>query len=140
MKPYLHGNVSVKKWGGIASDYQEIHDFIDLPKSAHPSMKHRAILHNSLSPYICEMIFGHREWEFFGSWWNPFSWSQWEYVKHPYIINSDGKKVQVRDIAEQHIIDDMGRIPTLSDYLDDMPFYSWLGGLPSKKTIIKMVD
>lgn len=140
MKPYEHGKISARKWGGCPEDYQEIHDFIDLPKSAHPDMRHRAIMHNSLSPFICEKLFGVREWEFKGKWWNPFSWSHWEYTKRPYIINSEGKKVHVRDIAEQHILDDMGRIPTISDYLKDMPFYNWLGGLPSKKIQIKMVD
>jgi hypothetical protein len=140
MKPYEHGRISAKKWGGRAEDYQEIHDFIDLPKSAHPDMRHRAILHNSLSPYICEKIFGTWKWEFHGKWWNPTSWFSWKYTKRPYIVNSEGKRVQIRDIAEQHIIDDMGRIPTLSDYLDEMPFYNWLGGLPKKVFKIKIVD
>jgi len=116
MKPYLHGKISVKKWGGKPEDYQDIHDFLDISKSAHADMRHRAILHNSLGPYICERVFGLN------------------------IINSDGRTVSVRDIAEQHIIDDMGRIPSLGDYLDEMPVYQWLGG-PSKKTsFIKMED
>lgn len=104
MKPFLHGLVSVKKWGGKPEDYQAIHDFLDSPKSAHPDMKHRAILHNSFGCFIAERVFGIN------------------------ITNSDGKLVSVRDIAEQHVIDDMGRIPTVSEYLDNMPFYSWLGG------------
>ncbi len=109
MKPYLHGNVSVKKWGGRPEDYQEIHDFLDCSKSAHADMRHRAILHNSLGPYIAERVFGIN------------------------ITNSDGKKVSVRDVAEQHIIDDMGTIPSLGDYLNEMPYYSWLGGKKKEK-------
>lgn len=104
MKPYLHGKVSVKKWGGKPEDYQAIHDFLDSPKSAHPDMRHRALLHNAFGCFIVERVFGVN------------------------IVNSDGKLVSVRDIAEQHIIDDMGRIPTVSEYLDGMPFYDWLGG------------
>lgn len=100
--------MSVKKWGGKPEDYQAIHDLLDLPKSAHADMRHRAIFHNTLGPYIAEKVFGIN------------------------ITNSDGKLVSVRDIAEQHIIDDMGRIPTLSNYLDQMPFYEWLGG-PKKE-------
>lgn len=109
MKPYLHGMVSVRKWGGKPEDYQEIHDFLDSTKAAFPDMRHRAILHNSFGIYICEKIFGIN------------------------ITNSEGRIVSVRDIAEQHVIDDMGRIPTLQDYLEGMPMYDWLGG-PKRKT------
>ena len=104
MKPFLHGKVSVKKWGGKEEDYQKIHDFLDQTKAHFPDMRHRAILHNSFGIYLAEQLFGIN------------------------ITNSDGRLVSVRDIAEQHVIDDMGRIPTLQDYLGEMPFYSWLGG------------
>lgn len=109
MKPYLHGKISVEKWGGKPEDYQAIHDFLDSPKAAHPDMRHRALLHNAFGCFIAERVFGVN------------------------ITNSDGKLVSVRDIAEQHIIDDCGRIPTVSDYLNGMPFYDWLGG-PKKRT------
>lgn len=104
MKPYLHGKISVKKWGGTEEDYQEIHDFLDSSKAHFPDMRHRALLHSSFGIYIAERVFGVN------------------------IVNSDGAKVSVRDIAEQHVIDDMGTIPTVQDYLKEMPFYSWLGG------------
>ncbi len=120
MKPYLHAQVSVKKFGGIPEDYLPIHDFIDSSKAAHPDMRHRAILHSSFGIYIVERVFG------------------------TYIMVTDPdaplapkrRMVQVRDIAEQHVIDDMGRIPTLSDYLNQMPFYDWLGG--TKKTRVSV--
>lgn len=104
MKPYIHSRVSVKKWGGVEEDYLPIHDFLDSSKACHPDMRHRAILHNSFGIFICERIFG------------------------TYITNKDGHKVQVRDIAERHVLDDMGKIPTVSDYLNGMPYYNWLGG------------
>ena len=104
MKPFLHGKVSVKKWGGQESDYQAIHDWLDQTKSHFPDMRHRALLHSSFGIYLCEQMFGIN------------------------ITNSDGKLISVRDIAEQHVIDDMGRIPTVQDYLQDMPMYDWLGG------------
>ena len=42
--------------------------------------------------------------------------------------NSDGKKVHVRDIAEQHILEDfrMRFIPSLSDYLQNMSLKGWM--------------
>jgi hypothetical protein len=104
VKPRLHGKVSAKKWGGKPEDYQDIHDFIDSTKMCHPDMRHRALLHNSWGCYLVERVFG--------------------IVR----VNSDGREYSPRDVAEQHVIDDMGRIPTVSDYLDGMPLYAWLGG------------
>lgn len=109
MKPYLHGIVSVKKFGGKPEDYQEIHDFLDSSKAHMADMRHRALLHNSYGIYICERLFGHN------------------------ITNSAGKLVSVRDIAEQHILDDMGRIPTVQDYLRHLPMLPWLGGKVERK-------
>lgn len=116
MKPYLHGQVSVRKFGGKIQDYQEIHDFFDSSKAHVPDMRHRALLHSSFGIYLAERVFGTS------------------------ITNSDGKVVQVRDIGEQHVIDDMGRIPTVQDYLEGMPMYSWLGGPKITKRTIRMVD
>lgn len=113
MKPHLHGLVSVKKFGGKSEDYQSIHDFIDSSKAHFPDMRHRAILHSSFGIYITEMIFGVT------------------------LINSDGRTVSVRDIAEQHVLDDMGKIPTVQDYLAGMPMYDWLGG---PKTMVRYID
>lgn len=116
MKPYLHAKTSVRKWGGRPEEYLEIHDFLDSSKAHVPDMRHRAILHSSFGIYIAERLFG------------------------TYIINSDSKLVCTRDIAETHIIEDMGRIPTVQDYLEGMPFYSWLGGYKKNVKEIQMVD
>lgn len=108
MKPYLHAKVSVRKFGGKEEDYLPIHDFIDSSKAHFPDMRHRALLHSSFGIYITEKVFG------------------------TYLTNSDGKIVQVRDIAEQHVLDDMGKIPTVQDYLENLPMLEWLGG-PKRK-------
>lgn len=112
MKPHIHAVNSVRKHGGKPEDYQDIHDLLDMPKAAHPDMRHRAILHNAMGCFIAEKAFGITR------------------------VNSDGRTYSVRDIAEEHIIEDMGRIPTLSDYLDEMPMYEWLGGPKRKITMI----
>lgn len=110
MKPYLHAKVSVSKWGGKPEDYLPIHDFLDESKAHFADMRHRALLHNTFGIYLAERIFGHN------------------------ITNSSNRLVSVRDIAEQHVIDDMGRIPSVQDYLEGMPMYSWLGGPKRKPT------
>lgn len=116
MKPYIHSQLSVKKYGGAVEDYLDIHDFLDASKAHVPDMRHRSLLHHSWGIYLAE--------EFFGT----------------YRENSDGRTYQVRDICEEHIIQDMGRIPTVQDYLDEMPMYPWLGGPAKKITRISLVD
>jgi hypothetical protein len=109
MKPFLHSRSSAHKWGGVPEDYQPIHDFLDETKAHHADMRHRALLHNSWGIYLCERIFGIN------------------------ITNSAGKLVSVRDIAERHVIEDLGRIPAVTDYLQHMTMPWWIGGATHKK-------
>lgn len=104
MKPYWHAKASCKTFGGVPEDYLNIHNFIDSSKAHFPDMRHRAILHSSFGIYITEQIFG------------------------VIIKNSDNRTVNVRDVAEQHVIEDMGYIPTVQDYLIHLPLLPWLGG------------
>ena len=109
MKPYLHAQKTVQKYGGKVEDYQKIHDWFDQTKAMVPDMRHRAVLHHAFGIFLCEQQFGIT------------------------LTNSDGRIVQVRDIGEQHVIDDLGYIPTIQDYLDDMPLQSWHGGPVTRK-------
>ena len=42
--------------------------------------------------------------------------------------NSDGKKISVKDICEQHVLEDFGMrfIPTAQDYLENLEFKDWM--------------
>jgi hypothetical protein len=113
-KPIIHADSSARKWGGSPKDYLEIHDLMDGPKSAHASVKHRVIFHSAYGLWIIEKVFGHR------------------------IENSDGRKVSVRDVAERHVIEDLGMIPPLDKYLNEMTIKPWMAGM--KKTKIELVD
>src|ERR1700692_859866 len=104
MKPLLHAKISVKMHGGVIDDYMEIHNFIDSSKACIPDVRHRAILHSSFGCYLVEQIFG------------------------VYITNSAGKMVSCRDIAEEHIIQDLGFIPTVEKYLNNMAIQPWMSG------------
>lgn len=104
MKPYLHAIISSKKHGGTPEDYIKIHDFIDSSKAHVPDMRHRALLHSSFGCYLTEQMFGHN------------------------ITNSEGKQISVRDLAEEHIIQDLGFIPTVEQYLSNMVLQSWMSG------------
>jgi hypothetical protein len=65
-------------------------------------MRHRALRHHSEGIFWAEEKFG------------------------VYITNSDGKMVPVRAIGEQHVIEDIGFIPTIKDYLDNMQQVNWM--------------
>ena len=104
MKPLIHAKITVKKYGGHVDDYLPIHNFIDSSKAAMPDMRHRAVLHSSFGCYIAEQIFG------------------------TYIVNSDGQMISVRDIAEEHIIQDLGFIPTIEKWLSNLPLEPWMSG------------
>lgn len=105
MKPFKHAKGSVARWGGKPDDYIAIHDFIDSSKMAMPDMRHRAALHNAFGCFVVERVFGRT------------------------IINSDGKEVSTRDIAEEHVIEDLGFLPSLEDFLDELPLSKWHGGI-----------
>ena len=106
MKPYVHALKSVKKYGGSVEDYIEIHNFFDLTKQNVPDVRHRLVLHNSFGIFLCERQFGVT------------------------ITNSDGKKISVRDIGEDHVLEDLGTIPTLEKCLSMIKLEDahWLGG------------
>ena len=116
MKPYIHAKNSIKKYGGDIEDYLPIHNFLDSSKAHVADMRHRAILHSSFGCYIAEQVFGVT------------------------ITNSDGKVISVRDICEDHIIEDMGTIPSVKDYLDGLPFYDWLGGPKREVRLFSLKD
>ncbi len=102
MKPFIHAKNSANKFGGKPEDYQAIHDFMDSSKAVVPDMRHRAIFHSAFGCFIVEKVFGTT------------------------IVNSDGEEVSTRDIAEEHILEDLGRIPTLQDWLSEMNFQEWM--------------
>jgi hypothetical protein len=99
----LHHSISTqKKWGGHVDDYLPIHNFFDETKMHYPDMRHRALRHHAEGIFWCEQQFG------------------------TYITNSEGRMVPVRIIGEQHIMEDLGWIPTIKDYLDNMEVQGWM--------------
>lgn len=104
-KPYIHALSSVKRYGGKPEDYLPIHDLMDSSKAVIADSRHRALTHNSwFIGTILEKIFGN------------------------HIVNSDGKKVSVRAIGEEHVLEDFGKrfIPSASDYLTAMEYQGWM--------------
>ena len=86
--PFKHAESSAKKFGGKAEDYLRVHNWFDESKAFLPDFRHRALRHHAEGIFLCERIFGVA------------------------ITNSEGKQVPVRYIGEQHVREDLGRMPT----------------------------
>ena len=97
MNPLIHAKNSVKAHGGTINDYMPIHNWMDQTKLHVADLRHRVVLHNSFGIGLCEAHFG------------------------DHIKNSDGDLVSVRKIAEEHVIEDIGFIPSLDKALEHVP-------------------
>lgn len=100
--PLFHARSSARKYGGIPPDYQAIHDWFDESKAFLADVRHRALRHHAEGIFLCEKIFGTS------------------------IVNSDGREVPVRFIGEQHVLEDLGRIPAASDWLREISLQPWM--------------
>ena len=102
MKPYYHAVSSARKFGGESHDYVEIHSWFDESKAHMADLRHRALRHHSQGIFECERQFGIT------------------------IVNSDGRTVPVRAVGEQHVMEDLGRIPSLQDWLGEIRPTEWM--------------
>lgn len=115
--PLVHAESSARRYGGIASDYEDIHILMDSTKSTFPDNRHRCLTHQSwFTQNILPLIFGHQR------------------------VNSAGKTYNVKDIGEQHVTEDFkGRfIPSVQDYLENMTLEPWMnnsfgGAVPNSR-------
>lgn len=99
---FYHARNSAKKWGGVPEDYQPLHDWFDQSKEHIPTMQHRALRHHTQGIFDLEREFGTT------------------------ITNSDGVSVPVRLIGEQHVLEDLGRIPSLKDWFVHLRVQPWM--------------
>jgi hypothetical protein len=102
--PLVHAQSSAKKFGGKPEDYLAIHNWFDESKAYFADFRHRALRHHAEGIFLAERIFGVS------------------------IKSSDGNEVPVRYIAEQHIKEDLGRIPTAQDWLEEISPQPWMYG------------
>jgi hypothetical protein len=100
---YHHAISSARKWGGTPDDYQAVHDWLDGSKLILADFRHRALRHHAEGCFAAEALFGTT------------------------ITNSIGRAVPVRLIAEQHIIEDLGRIPSFADWVRCIRPEPWMG-------------
>jgi hypothetical protein len=92
MTPWHHALSSAKKFGGKPQDYMQIHEWFDSTKQYTGDWTHRAMRHHAAGIQWCIDTFG-----------------------DTFVI--EGKHVPVKLIAEQHVEEDCGFIPTIQDWL-----------------------
>jgi hypothetical protein len=102
--PFRHAESSAKKFGGKPEDYLPIHNWFDESKAFFPDFRHRALRHHAEGIFLAEKLFGVA------------------------ILNSDGKQIPVRYVGEQHVREDLGRIPTAQDWLSRIKSERWMYG------------
>ncbi|HEX5482040.1 MAG TPA: hypothetical protein VFZ08_05385 [Terriglobia bacterium] len=113
--PIRHAESSARKFGGKAEDYLAVYAWFDESKAYFQDFRHRALRHHTAGIFPAEEIFGVG------------------------VTNSDGKLVGVRYLGEQHVErEDLGRIPTLQDWLLNLMLAPWMYGqrldLPGEET------
>ena len=102
--PLKHAQSSARKFWGRAEDYLSIHNWLDESKAFLGDFRHRALRHHAEVIFLAEKLFGVA------------------------IVNSDGKQVPVRYVGEQHVREDLGRIPTAQDWLLQITPQRWMCG------------
>lgn len=108
MKPLQHAQISAKTFGGVWTDYIELHNFLDSSKSSCAHFKHRFLLHHAEGIDLAVRLFGEQ------------------------ITNSEGQIITTRQILTDHLIEDVGCIVSIEDWAKglvpkkDTPFYQFL--------------
>ena len=100
---YHHAVSSARKFGGAPEDYTAVHSWFDRSKEIVADFRHRALRHHAEGIRLAETIFGITT------------------------VNSAGRDVPVRLIGEQHVFEDLGRIPSFADWVRCIRPEPWMG-------------
>lgn len=108
MNSWHHAVSAARKWGGDPEHYIDVEEFIDSSKKIIGDSRHRSLYHHTEGVWLCQRIFGRT-------------------LSIP--KRTEGfVEVPVRMIAERHILEDLGRLPSPKDYIDGMLLETWMSG------------
>lgn len=100
--PFHHAVSSARKFGGKWEDYHALHSWFDESKAMLADPRHRALRHHTEGIFLAEKLFG------------------------PVIRNSAGQDIPTRVIGEQHVREDLGRIPSMQDWFIHLQIQPWM--------------
>ena len=131
--PYHHALSSVKKWGGVVEDYIALHTWFDQSKEHLAAPQHRALRHHTQGIFEAEHYFGHTITlstcakcgepiaGHNGRWHEDAARARGQTPHDP-----QPKLIPTRWIGEQHVIEDLGFIPTVADWLEKIEMEPWM--------------
>ncbi len=102
--PLVPAERSAQRWGGPPELYLPIHRWFDATKAVLPDNRHRMLLHHSFGILLAEQVFGSA------------------------LVPENGRRVFVREIGIQHVVDDLGFVPTPAQCLAELPMAPWMAG------------
>lgn len=98
---HYHCISSANGYGGQPEDYTAIHKWMDRGRTGTNRLLHRMLAHHTQGIADAVALFGDT------------------------ITISTGRKVPTSLLAEQHIVEDLGFVPTLDDYLELLHCPRW---------------
>jgi hypothetical protein len=106
-----HAVSAARKWGGKPEDYIEVEEFIDSSKKIIGDPRHRSLYHHTEGVWLCQRIFG-----------------------RTLAVEREHATIQVpvRLVAERHVLEDLGWLPSPADYIGGMPIKTWMSGAQRK--------
>ena len=99
--PWHHSVSSANRFGGKPEDYYKIHAWFDGSKTMFCDQRHRALRHHAEGIGQAIEIFGPN-------------------------IDIGDKLIPTRWVAEQHVSEDLGRIPNFSDWMNCLTIEKWM--------------
>jgi hypothetical protein len=110
MNSWHHAQSAARKWGGEPEEYIAIEEFIDSSKKLIGDVRHRSLYHHTAGVWLCQEIFG-----------------------RTIAVGERRILVPVRLIAERHVLEDLGWLPSPKDYIDGMAIKPWMSGAQRKE-------
>jgi hypothetical protein len=101
--PYHHSLSSCRQWGGKPEDFQHLHEWFDASKALAADYRHRALRHHAFGIFELERTYGAT------------------------LTLSTGKVIPTRWVGEQHVREDLGRIPCFSEWVRAIRPEPWMG-------------
>lgn len=98
---HYHSVSSANAFGGEPEDYHDLHQWMDRGRAGTDRLLHRMLAHHTQGIKDAEQVFGVT------------------------ITNSRGRKVPTTLLASQHIVEDLGFVPTLDHYLELLRCPRW---------------
>lgn len=132
--PLHHSISATRKWGGAVDDYMPIHRWFDESKAHHGDFRHRALRHHAEGIFLMESIFGPtltlstcakcglEATADVHALYAPGTGAGRLHDEHAF----EAKVIPTRWIGEQHVLEDLGRIPAATEWLSAIKPAGWM--------------